>query len=197
MSLKHYPKTFVIEEGQFDPDKVYQSERTWKDARGYIPKIPMTWDGNLVQPLFDIYENCPLGYQIRMLNTEVMEEKYQLSKKVYDYLVKTDPENIDGMLIATEGTLDCSLLRSEGFNAVTTLGLKNARLKGAAEELRSTGKFIWMHDNDYAGRASRKFFQNDGQIICVYPQFKDLNEMLMKDPSAYNLFITTLRKIIG
>lgn len=184
---REYPKKFllkeIIEENLSDDDSL------WMSSRGFMPPNPLTYESNLVIPLYN-----PDGYmvskQLRDVNDENVDTKYSLTNNVYDLLVKTTPENIRAMRVICEGTLDCLLLRMNCINAFTTLGLKAYRLKKVFEELEE--RVIIIFDNDTAGNYAAKKYGKYAMRYSVPAHYKDVCDFHLRDKIGFEKWLNRL-----
>jgi hypothetical protein len=184
-----YPKKFVFEDS-FKEELISTSNNLWLTTRGFCPLIPLTYQNSLVISLYTESGDF-LSYQLRNLSTDDITEKYKLINPVYETYVKTDDKEITGDKVFCEGTIDCVLLRENNINAFTTLGLKKGRLSRLIRELHET--FIFIPDNDLAGRTAIRQLKRDAIIIHIPAGSKDINDLYKSNLNQFNLFIEKLK----
>lgn len=188
MSLKHsYPRKYSLYE--IGLESFTYNHEIWKGSRGFVPTAPLYYQDPIgidyiVNPLYNKY-NSLISYQLRDINDENTETKYKITRPVYDAFVKTDEEDIPGLKVICEGTMDCTLLRKHGINAWTSLGLKTFKVKRLLEELEDE-RFLYVLDNDSSGKFfSKKFFSRHGIEMDVPKFVKDVNELFKVNPEYF------------
>jgi hypothetical protein len=187
----YYPLKFSYE-GQFDETMVKTSKSTWLSSRGFSPKSPTVFNNCLVISLYS-ESNDFLTYQLRDLSTNDTELKYKLVDYLADLYVKTDDKEIDGVKVLCEGTIDTLILREQGINAYTTLGLKKGRLNRLLSELNET--FVFIGDNDIYGDLAVKKLQRRATIFQIPRAFKDVNDFMKLDLKGFESFIVRLKML--
>jgi hypothetical protein len=191
MSLKtEYPKRFLTT--QVVEEQIVSESSVWKTSRGFSPIEAKIYESCLVIPLYSL-EYQFLGYQLRNINDNNVDTKYSVTKTIYDPIVFTTNDKIEGVLVICEGTMDCLLLRLLGINACTLLGLKSHRVKRAFESI--TDQIIYIFDNDSVGKQFAKIYSSRGLNYIVPTQYKDINEFYLKDRDSFNIWISKLRKL--
>jgi hypothetical protein len=182
-----YPKRFHLKE--IVAENLCEDKNLWLISRGFAPPEPKTYDTCLVIPLY-----CPegrfLGNQLRDVNDDNVDTKYTLTNNIYDPKVKTTPDNIKGIQVICEGTLDSLLLRLKGVNAYTTLGLKAYRVKQAFEALEERTLFIF--DNDMSGHHFSKKYTQKAMRYSVPQQYKDVCSFFEADKKGFHSWLSKL-----
>jgi len=185
-----YPKRFCLRE--IVAENLSDDSSLWLTTRGFAPSEPKIYETSLVIPLY-----CPegrfLGNQLRDVNDDNVDTKYTLTNNIYDPLVKTDPQNIKGIQVICEGSLDCMLLRLNGVNASTTLGLKAYRVKKAFEDL--TERVIFIFDNDQPGNHFAKKYNNRAMRYSTPTQYKDVCDFFQADREGFTSWLDRLKKL--
>jgi hypothetical protein len=185
-----YPKRFCLRE--IVAENLSDDSNLWLTTRGFAPSKPKTYETSLVIPLY-----CPegrfLGNQLRDVNDDNVDTKYTLTNNIYDPLVKTDPQIIKGIQVICEGSLDCMLLRLNGINASTTLGLKAYRVKKAFEDL--TERVIFIFDEDESGRSFARRYKNIALNYKVAFPYKDVCELFQADKEGFITWLGKLKKL--
>jgi len=187
----YYPLKFSYE-GQFDEKMVKTSKSTWLSSRGFSPKSPTVFNNSLVIPLYSESGDF-ITHQLRDLSTNDTELKYRLVDYLADLYVKTDDTELEGVKVLCEGTIDCLILREQGINAYTTLGLKKGRLNRLLSELNES--FVFIGDNDIYGDVAVKKLQRKATIFQIPRAFKDINDFLKLDLQGFESFVDRLKML--
>lgn len=196
MTKNYY--SFIIDPfPDFNFDEISENPSLWLEKRKFVPKEPKVWFNKLAFPLYDICGEFQ-QYQIRSNTAHQFDkDRYKLTGKVYEPVHQTDKEVFDSKYLLVEGTADCALLRSYGFNAVTCLGAEKFKTLRAKDFL--SGKtFFYFFDNDVWGNKMAELMKDSSGIRLMIPsQYKDFNEFLIKSKNEFENWIDTYKVILS
>lgn len=190
-----YPKRYSLFD--LNSSDFIENKAIWKQERGFSPSPSLFYNDNesvfLVIPLYR--DDKIISYQLRDLNTDDVDQKYKLTRPVYDTCVKTDQDELPGRKVIVEGTIDSMLLRQHKINAHTLLGLKKFKVVRFLEEIENE-KFLYVLDNDNFGNLfSNKHFKYKGVEYKVPFGYKDINQLFLQDKTLFLKYIDGLKRL--